>query len=157
MSAELHPVNRTLLTLLENQVERADAALENLPEEIFDTSPGHDCNSIAAIGRHLLKLRHFQLSLLGSPLAGEVPDPESVTSVAGLRQKLHAGADLLAEAIAAHDPDDWFAVPSTPREGLWGESPTIVRVSRPLNDYVNHLGSIRSIRRLLGHPAQRTQ
>ena len=66
-------------------------------------------------------------------------------------------ASLLREAIETHDPEDWYTVPATPREGRWGEEPTIMRFVRPFNDFTNHLGSIRAIRRILGHPNERTQ
>ena len=153
----MHEINRTLATILENQKARADAALEDLPDDLLTASPGGGCKSIAEIGTHLIMLRRFTLGLMESPLAEQVPEWGEIEGVDKLRALLEKSTDLLAEAIAAHDPDDWYAVPQTPREGMWGADPTIVRVSRPFNDYVNHLGSIRAIRRILGTPAERTQ
>jgi hypothetical protein len=152
-----HPINRTLLTLLENQVRRTEAALEDLDESIFDRTPGGDCKTICQIGQHLVMLRRFQLSLLQSPLVDRIPDPDSISSLGQLRSALAEAAGALHEAITEHDPEDWYARPDTPREGLWGDEPTLHRLSRPFNDFVNHLGAIRAIRRILGNGAERTQ
>lgn len=152
-----HPINRALLTLLENQIERTDAAIEGLGDDTAVAAPGHDCKTILEITRHLLDLRRFQLELLESPLAKDVPAPAPTPSVPDAIAKLGVASDLVRRAIAEHDPDDWYVEPATPREGLWGEAPTIVRFSRPFNDFTNHLGGIRAIRRLGGDPASRTQ
>ena len=149
------PINRTLLTLLDNQVERTEAAFEELGAETAVEEPGHDCKPIIEISRHLLELRRFQLELLESTLAKDVPAPAS--TVAEMVERLAAAANLVRRAITEHDPDDWYATPATPRDGLWGELPTIVRFSRPFNDFTNHLGSVRAIRRQFGDPASRTQ
>ena len=154
---EPHPISRTLLTVLENQAARTDKALEGLRSDVFDASPGGDCNSIRGIGAHLLQLRKFQLTLLGSPLAGEVAQPDSVQSPETLAAKLAEAVDLVRQAITEHDPDDWFHKPDSPRRGPWPDDPTIERVSRPLNDFTSHLGGIRVIRRMLGNPAEGTQ
>ena len=74
-----------------------------------------------------------------------------------LNDALDTGLNLVRRAIIDHDPADWYETPMTPREGPWGEEPTIRRVTRPLNDFVNHLGSIRVIRRMQGCPCERTQ
>lgn len=155
--SDIHPANWTLLTLLENQVTRTAAALEGLDEETYQAEPGNDCNSIRKIGEHLLKLRRFQLTLMESPLAADAPPPEQAATVTGLAEALVEATDLVRRAIQKHDPDDWFAVPATPREGPWGDLPTLVRLSRPFNDFTNHLGAVRAIRRIRGCGAKQTQ
>jgi len=152
-----HPINRSLLTLLENQVARTGAAFEDLDEPTFAAEPGADCNSIQRIGRHLLLLRRFQISMLESPLADEVDLPERDESLDGLRRTLDEAAGLLRHAIVDHDPDDWYTVPDPAREGRWGDEATLLRFVRPFNDFTNHLGAIRAIRRILGKPNERTQ
>ena len=154
---ELHPISRTLMVVLDNQTARTDKALEGLRPDVFDASPGGDCNSIRAIGEHLLQLRRFQLMLLGSPLGEKVAESGSVQSPESLAAKLAEAADLVRQAIAAHDPEDWFRQPDSPRKGPWPDDPTIDRVVRPLNDFTSHLGGIRVIRRMLGDPAEGTQ
>ena len=153
----MHPINQTLITLLDNQVARTRAALEDLGGDVFTSEPGGDCNSILGIGLHLVTLRRFQLGLLESPLAGQVDVPEACETVDELRQVLDDAADLVREALAHHDPDDWYRAPDPPRDGKWGDEPTIMRFVRPFNDFTNHLGSIRAIRRMCGDPAPRTQ
>ena len=153
----IHPMSQTLLTVLDNQHCRIEAALEGVTDEVFQVEPGGDCHSILGVGRHLVQLRRFQLLLLGSPLASRVADPESVGSLAELIATLDASEALLREAITAHDPDDWLADPLETREGPWGDEPTLHRFVRPLNDLTNHLGAIRAIRRMHGSPAERTQ
>lgn len=155
--SELHPINRCLLVILENQVARTKAALCDLPEDLYDAAPGGDCKSIRAIGAHLILLRRFQLTLLDSPLADRVAEPNSATNPKDLLRALEEAAELVRQAITAHDPEDWLALPDPPRDGKWGEDPTLLRVTRPLNDFVNHLGAIRAIRRIHGKPADRTQ
>ncbi|MHC5023247.1 MAG: DinB family protein [Planctomycetota bacterium] len=158
---EPHPINRTLLTLLDNQIRRMHAALDDLPPDAIDAAPGGDCNSIRGIMAHLVNLRWFQLTLLESPLASSVhrlePGDEQALTPEDLRTRLLDATELLREAVGTHDPDDWYRVPEHPREGLWGDLPTIVRLMRPLNDFTNHLGGIRAIRRIAGCPAERTQ
>ena len=154
---ELDPISRTLMAVLDNQVARTDRALEGLQSDVFDASPGGDCNSIRGIGEHLLQLRKFQLKLLDSPLTDTVAEPDSAQSPQTLAAKLAEAVDLLRQAIAAHDPEDWFRKPDSPRKGPWGDDPTIERFVRPLNDFTNHLGGIRAIRRMLGNPAEGTQ
>ena len=44
-----------------------------------------------------------------------------------------------------------LAEPAEPREGPGGDEPTLRRVVRPLNDYANHLGDIRTIRFIRGN------
>ena len=154
---ELDPISRTLLAVLDNQVARTGRAFEGLQSDVFDASPGGDCNSIRGIGEHLLQLRKFQLKLLESPLADEVAEPGCVQSPESLAAKLAEATDLLRQAIAAHDTDDWFRKPDSPRKGPWPEDPTIERFVRPLNDFASHLGGIRTIRRIIGNPAEGTQ
>ncbi len=146
----------TLLTWLENQVNRTRCALIDLDHGVYIHDPGGDCNSIREIGKHLIMLRGFQLLLLGSDLRSEMPD-DQVESVEALIKKLDVATDLVRRAIEAHDPDDWHAEPTGPREGPWADLPTLVRFIRPMNDFTNHLGSIRAIRRIMGHPAGQTQ
>jgi len=152
-----HPISRTLLSVLENQAQRIEAALEGLTEEVSMVEPGRDCHSIHEIGRHLLNLQRFQLTLLGSPLASRTADADAVTTLGDLQSALRQGLALVGQAIADHDPEDWFAVPEAPRHGPWGEEPTLARFVRPLNDLTNHLGGIRAIRRIHGCPVERTQ
>ncbi len=152
-----HPTTQVLLAILENQVSRTEAAFDGLTDEMLPTEPGGDCNSILRIGRHLIGLRRFQLSLLGSADASEVADPKSMDSLGQLLPALDQAAALVRDAIRAHDPDDWFAQPDAPREGPWGDEPTIHRLIRPLNDFTNHLGAVRAIRRMFDCAAERTQ
>ncbi len=157
--SDLHPINRTLLTVLANQIVRTEAVFEDLHDDVFRAEPGGDCNSILEIGRHMLMLRRFQMNLLGSSLAGRVDDPEGVEGIDDLLAKLASAADLLRQAIGEHDPEDWYADPPSdkPRPGHWPNDPTMERFVRPLNDFTNHLGSVRAIRRTLGNPIERTQ
>ena len=155
--AELHPINRTLLTVLDNQVSRTSYALDGLSDAVFDATAGSDCKSIRDIVVHLIQLRRFQLTLLESPLAGEVADSQRSSSLTDMVMQLEMATTKFREAIAMHDPHDWYETPDNPREGPWGEDPTIVRLVRPLNDFTNHLGSIRAIRRIMGSPAEQTQ
>jgi hypothetical protein len=155
--SQTHPIAESLLVLLENQVARTIAAFEGLDAATFDAPPGNDCHSIRQITAHLLGLRKFQLTLLSSPLAAQVPELPADAGPADVMPRLEAAAALVREALATHDPDDWLAVPATPRQGPWGELPTLARYARPYNDFTNHLGSIRAIRRIRGNPAQRSQ
>jgi hypothetical protein len=148
---------RTLVTILDNQQHRTAAAFEELPETLFSMEPGGDCNTIRDIGLHLLALRKFQLAILGSAEATDIDDKSIPDSIGQLLGRLVDASGVVREAILAHDDDDWYCVPETPRKGMWGDEPTINRFSRPFNDYVNHLGSIRTIRRIAGHGVQRTQ
>jgi len=155
MSEWPHPINRTLLALHDNQVRRVGRVFEGLREDVFVLEPGADCKSIRQIGEHLLHLHRFMLTLLGSPLGGDVPD--GCESVGELRENLKAAGALLRRAIAEHDPDDWFADPPAGREGPWADEPTLARFARPFNDVTNHLGGIRAIRRMQGNPADKAQ
>lgn len=146
----------TLVHVLANQGTRWRAALADLPEEVFMQKPGGDCNSILDIGRHMVRLRRFQLNLLGES-ADAVPDEQGIGNAADLVGALALGETQVRAAIERHDPDDWFRVPETPREGPWGELSTMARFVRPLNDFTNHLGGIRAIRRIAGCPAEQVQ
>ena len=95
--------------------------------------------------------------LLESPLAERVPSMSASGSVEELLPALKKAAELVHRAIEQHDPEDWYRVPETPREGKWGEDPTIIRFTRPLNDFTNHLGAVRAIRRLFGCGVEQTQ
>jgi len=150
-------INQTLLTLLENQTKRTHAAFEAFDESLWAKQPGGDCNTICDISRHLVALRQMQLELLDSPLAEQTPDPNTIEAPRELLTVLERTGEMLAEAINGHDEDDWYTTPDQPRSGPWGEMPTIMRFVRPFNDYVNHLGAIRAIRRIHGNPAPRTQ
>jgi DinB superfamily len=152
-----HPINQTLLHLLDNQADRTHWALEGLDSPIFTRDPDGDCHSIQQIGEHLIELRGFQLMLLGSDLAKDMPEG-SVASVDELTTKLETATALLVRAIESHDPDDWHAQPTEPRDdGPWNDQPTLIRVIRPINDFTNHLGAIRALRRVFGNPAEQTQ
>jgi len=153
----MHPTTQVLLAVLENQVHRTDAAFDGLTDEVLTKEPGGDCNNILRIGRHLTGLRRFQLSLMGSADASKVADPQSIDDLAQLLPALDQSAVLVRDAILAHDANDWFAQPDAPREGPWGEEPTIHRLVRPLNDFTNHLGAVRAIRRMFDCSAERTQ
>ncbi len=153
----MHPINQTLLIVLDNQIARTRAAFDGMDEAAFDAEPGRDCNSIRRIGRHLVALRRFQMELLSCPGAERIDVPERVVSVEDLLARLDGATSHVRSAIAEHDPDDWYAVPDAPRAGKWGDEPTILRFVRPLNDFTNHLGAVRTIRRLCGNPVDRTQ
>ncbi len=155
--AAINPIAQTLVTLLENQDRRTEFAFKDLPEEAYRVEPGHDCNSIERIGEHLVRLRQFQLMLLESPLAQQVPSISSADNMAELLPALAEASDLVRQAIETHDPVDWYRVPDPPRDGTWGEDPTLLRLARPFNDYTNHLGAVRAIRRILGHGVEQTQ
>jgi hypothetical protein len=149
-------INRALLEVLENQITRTDAAFEDLPDPIFRAEPGGDCNSILAIGRHLVGLRLFQLRLLEVEANQEI-DPKTISTLPDLLSELQRLAEQVRAAVRDHDPQDWFAAPEAPRPGPWGDEPTIARFVRPLNDFTNHLGAVRAIRRSMGSPAERVQ
>ncbi len=158
-----HPINQTLLHLLDNQQDRTRFALEDLTPEAFTRapgppgSPGGDCHSIQQIGKHLIVLRGFQLMLLGSQLAKDMPET-AAASLEELTTKLEKATALVRRAIEEHDPDDWHAQPTEPRDdGPWNDLPTLLRVIRPINDFTNHLGAIRALRRIFGNPAEQTQ
>lgn len=150
-------ISTALIALLENQRHRTVAALEDLPDAAWRATPGGDCNPIAGIGRHLVRLRRFQLDLLGSPRAAQVGGLDDTCSLEAVRDALAAAHDELRAAIAEHDATDWIAVPTTPREGPWGDECTLARFARPFNDYTNHLGAIRAVRRVLACGVDRTQ
>jgi len=155
--SDINPVNQALITLLDNQASRTTAAFEGLGIESFDACPGKDCNAIRQIGEHLLKLRGFQLKLLHSPLKDKMPSADNITDMADLLARLDAATALVRQAIAEHDSADWYHVPEQPREGRWGDECTLSRLTRPFNDFTNHLGAIRAIRRILGEPAPNVQ
>lgn len=149
---ELHPVTQVFLTILENQIARTVDALKGLREDVFVAEPGGQTRSIIEIGRHLLSLRKMQLEILDAPPAKQALDADSASSVAELRRKLREAAKLLKQAILIYDPANWCCKPERPRQGVWGDQPTIVRLTRPLNDFTSHLGDIRTIRSILGNP-----
>ena len=154
---EPHPINQTLLHLLDNQRSRTRYALEGLGPEAFARDPDGDCHSIQQIGEHLISLRGFQLMLLGSDSVTEMPDNKA-GSADELTTKLEKATGLLIRAIEEHDPDDWHAQPTEPRDdGPWNDLPTLLRVIRPINDFTNHLGAIRALRSTFGNPAEQTQ
>jgi hypothetical protein len=155
--SEVHPMNRVLLSVLDNQAARTAAAFEGLREDVFSREPGGDCNSILKIGRHLVNLRRFQLVLMESPLAGKVNAADGITTIEQLLSSLKDATELVRQAISQYDAAQWYAVPPRPREGKWGDEPTMLRLVRPLNDFTNHLGAVRAIRRMLGNACERTQ
>lgn len=152
-----HPQTQVLLAILANQEERTEACLEGISDDILDQVPGGDCQSIRGILNHLLALRSFQLSLLQSPLQDQMPKLDKSASLKEFTEALIQTTQLVRTAVESHDPADWFVTPPAPRPGPWGTDPTLVRFSRPLNDFTNHLGAIRAIRRMCGNPAVRTQ
>jgi len=154
---DLHPINRTLLTMLDNQRDRTAAAYENMRDETLNAEVEGDCNTILGITRHLLQLRHLMLRILRSPHAEEVADPNGISTVEAFTDAIGEADDLLANAIRGYDPEDWYTKPTSPREGIWGDLPTIDRFVRPFNDFSNHLGAVRAIRRMKRNPAERTQ
>ena len=107
----LHPINQTLLVVVDNQIARTEAAFEDLRDDVFRAEPGSDCNSILDIGRHLLMLRRFQMMLLQSALTERVDDPETVDGMDELKSKLASATDLLRTAISEHNPEDWHGSP----------------------------------------------
>jgi DinB family protein len=155
-----HPINQTLLHLLENQENRTRCAFEGLTHEAYSRAPGFpagDCHSIQQIGEHLIELRGFQLMLLGSQRAKDMPEG-SAASLDDLITKLEKATALVRQAIHEHDPNDWHAQPTEPRDdGPWNDQPTLIRVIRPINDFTNHLGAIRALRRVFNNPAEQTQ
>ncbi len=145
-----------LLAILDNQASRTAHALADLPQAVFTAAPGGDCHSIAQIGRHLVELRCFQLRLLG---VGDC-DPGALPAAddaAALLKQLEPLTQRVRAAVREHDGADWTQPPASPRPGPWGDEPTLQRVVRPLNDFTTHLGAIRAIRRMLGHPAAGVQ
>jgi GNAT superfamily N-acetyltransferase len=154
---QLHPSTRAILVVFDNQLVRTTAALEGLTQANLDFAPGGDCQTIRGIIGHLLDLRAFQLFLLNSPVKLNVPKPQPSASLDQLLGALAAAATVVRREVETHDPDDWYAVPSTPRGEPWGMDPTLIRFCRPLNDFANHLGAIRAIRRMQENPAPRTQ
>lgn len=146
-----------LIALLDNQIARMHAALEDLPQEAYDAEHPNDCNSIRAIGAHMIMLCRFQLVILESELAASIPDDHAAHTPQQLRELLGASMGQVRAAIIDHDATDWLAQPEPPREGKWGDEPTLARLARPFNDLINHIGAIRAIRRLMGVPNERTQ
>lgn len=155
--SDIHPTNQALITILENQMARTEIAFEGLAAETYSAEPGGDCNSLERIGEHLIRLRQFQLMMLESPLTEQVPSLSESGSVEELLPALKKAAELVHRAIKNHDPEDWYQVPNPPREGKWGEDPTIIRFTRPLNDFTNHLGAVRAIRRIFSCGVEQTQ
>lgn len=151
------PFAAALCVVLDNQIARMHAALEDLPQEAYDAEQPNDCNSIRAIGAHLIGLCRFQLGILESGLIESIPDNHAAMTPAQLRELLGASMHQVRRAIADHDPEDWLRTPEVPRQGTWGDEPTAIRLSRPFNDMVNHLGAIRALRRIMGVPNDRTQ
>ena len=146
-----------ILALLDNQVNRTVAAFEGLSDAELGFFGGGDCQSIRGIAAHLLELREFQLFLLESPLAGSLPKLGAEADLAAIMKALGEAERLVRKAVIEHDPTDWFTPPTSPRTGPWSQEPTIVRVIRPMNDFTNHLGAVRAMRRMAGNPAARTQ
>ncbi|MCC7407961.1 MAG: DinB family protein [Phycisphaeraceae bacterium] len=153
--ALLDPVVGVLLVMLDNQAARTRHALEGIEEREFLAAPGGDCHSVQQIGRHLVQLRQLQLLILtGGQPAGA---PPLAGSAAELMGQLTEATAPVRQAIMTHEPGDWLSAPASPRPGPWGSDATIVRFARPFNDFTNHLGAIRAIRRILGRPAPGVQ
>ncbi len=145
-----------LVAILDNQASRTRHALADMPGDVFTAAPGGDCHAIAQIGRHLVELRCFQLRLLGVADcdAAALPDASDART---LLAQLDPLTQRVRTAIEMHDQKDWTTPPPAPRSGPWADEPTLRRLVRPLNDFTNHLGAIRAIRRMLGHPAAGVQ
>ena len=105
----------------------------------------------------LLGLRKSQLTLRRSPLVAEAPTRAASAPLAEVTDNPMAGAALVGRAIEEHAPQDWFATPAALRPGPWGDEPTLARLVGPLDDFTNHRGAVRAIRRMRGNPAPRTQ
>lgn len=149
---------QTLSILLENQRTRTRHALSGLPAELFTKDPGDGVNTIRAICEHMISLHRFQMMLIGSPLANDAPQSDGVVTVDDAIGRLMEGSERLERAIDDMPEEHWLEVFSPPpMEKKWPNDPQLVRLSRPFNDYSNHLGSIRTIRRLFGSPAEMTQ
>ena len=151
---ETQGINQVLVTILENQEARTEAALNGVRDDVFTAEPGEDVRATLEIGRHLLGLRKMQLMMLESQLEAEMPDTESITSAEDLLQRLESAGKLLKQAVLDYNPEDWLSTPKQPRRGPWGDLPTVVRLTRPLNDFASHLGSIRTIRRSMANPVE---
>ena len=145
-------VAKTLTCLLANQSKRREHALKDLTEDVMMQSPGGDCKSIYQILGHIVGLYHFQMKLLGES-DDSMPNPDNLKTLDEINLALADAERIIVDAINRHDPEDWFSMPEVEREGPWSDEPTLVRVSRPINDVTNHLGGIRAIRRILGCPA----
>ena len=149
---------QTLSILLENQRSRTRHALTGLSSELYTKDPGEGVNTIRAVCEHMIMLHRFQMMLIGSPLADGAPESEGVVTVDDAIGRLMEGSERLERAIDDVPEEHWLQVFSPPpMEEKWPNDPQLVRLSRPFNDYSNHLGSIRTIRRLLGSPAETTQ
>ena len=96
---EAQGMNEVLVTILENQAVRTEAALKGLGDDVFTAEPGGDVRAIAEIGRHLLSLRKMKLVMLESKLVEEMPDRELIGSAEDLWDRLAGAAALLREAI----------------------------------------------------------
>ncbi|MEM7229680.1 MAG: DinB family protein [Planctomycetota bacterium] len=153
----LPATNATLIAIIENQVARTEAAFEGMDASILTAEPGHDCNSVLRIGHHLVGLRQFMLKLLESPRATNIASPDDIATIDQLLSAIHSATKEVIAGVREHDAEDWMRTPEATREGPWGDEPTLARFVRPLNDFANHLGSIRAIRRLMGNPNDRTQ
>jgi len=149
---------RTLTTILDNQLSRTRHAIGGTPDEFFHAQPGGGCNSIANICGHLVRLHAFQMMLIGSPLADETPSKEGVKDASDAVERLMASGALLRRAIEEASEADWHVVldpPPLPEK--WVGETQLERMCKPFNDYVNHLGGIRAIRRIMGSPVETTQ
>ena len=149
---------QTLAVLLDNQRSRTRHALAALPPELFTRDPGGEANTIRTICEHMIRLHTFQMMLIGSPLADGAPSNEGVITVDEAIGRLMEGSERLERAIDDVPEEDWLRTFSPPpMKDKWPNDPQLVRLARPFNDYSNHLGAIRAIRRVFGSPAETTQ
>ncbi|MEQ9616620.1 MAG: DinB family protein [Phycisphaerales bacterium] len=149
---------QTLSVLLANQQSRLRHALKDLPAELFTKQPGGDCNGIREICSHLVRLRAFQMMLIGSPLADEAPSKDGIKDAADAIERLEKTVPLLESAIGDVPDGDWLRVLSPPPLAeKWPTENQLARLSKPFNDFTNHIGGIRAIRRILGSPVETTQ
>ena len=141
------PMTQVLLAIVDNQSARTAAALKGLREDMFAAATPDGGRSIRETGRHLFALRRMQLKALRPAALARLPHLDPVASVADLESKLDATAQLVREAIAASADRDLLA----PCAGHRAET-RLDRLVVRLNDYTNHLGDIRTLRRLMGNP-----
>ena len=149
---------QTLSVLLDNQRSRTRHALMDLPQDVFTKDPGNGCNCIRDICAHMVRLHAFQMMLIGSPFADEAPSKDGIETVEDALDRLEKGSALLERAIGDVPEGDWLRVLSPPPlEEKWPTEAQLARMGKPFNDFTNHIGSIRAIRRILGCPIESTQ
>ncbi len=142
---------RVLLAIVDNQRARTGAALRGLREDVFKAEPADGGRSIREIGRHLFALRRMQLNVLKRRSVEELLQLDPVTSVSDLRRKLSAAAKAVRDTIAEQTCSDLLTPYPRGRTSRPGET-KLDRLAVRLNDFTNHIGAIRAMRRVLGNP-----